>query len=196
MACRNHNASMIRLSLPKIQCIPKVEWIFGRTSWPMIQSIFQHINTISIIDQYSPTHVQMMDFVSATGRLNTTTSPTGQASPAPTILTHLPERRASKSHGDLGRLYPVHPPAASAVANASVAATTPIAEGPVLLLVDDDRVNLQLLVVFAKENKFLYVSALEGKLALDASRKPTEIPSSLLPPAKPQSRFPLSSSWT
>jgi CheY-like chemotaxis protein len=157
----------MRLLLPKNRCIPKVEWTFGQTSLSVIQSVFQYIYTISIIDQYSPKHVQMMDFVSATGRLNTT-SPTGPASPAPTILTHLPERRLSKSHGDLGRPYPVQPPAASAVANASVAATTPIAEGPVLLLVDDNRVNLQLLVAFAKMNKFRYVPALEGNLALDA----------------------------
>ena len=37
-----------------------------------------------------------------------------------------------------------------------------------LLLVDDNRINLHLLVAFAKKNKYRYVAAEDGKVALDA----------------------------
>jgi signal transduction histidine kinase/CheY-like chemotaxis protein len=39
---------------------------------------------------------------------------------------------------------------------------------PTLLLVDDNRINLQLLIAFAKKNKYRYLTALDGKIALEA----------------------------
>lgn len=38
---------------------------------------------------------------------------------------------------------------------------------PVLLLVDDNNINLQLLVTWAKKRKYPYLSAVDGQLALD-----------------------------
>jgi signal transduction histidine kinase/CheY-like chemotaxis protein len=84
--------------------------------------------------------------------------------PAPTTLTHLPKSRAGASHATPDGPSPTQSP----TRNVSGSQPTPAADGPVLLLVDDNRVNLQLLVTFAKKNKYRYVSALDGKIALDA----------------------------
>lgn len=45
---------------------------------------------------------------------------------------------------------------------------TPSNGVPVLLLVDDNNINLQLLVTWAKKRKYPYLSAVDGQLALDA----------------------------
>jgi signal transduction histidine kinase/CheY-like chemotaxis protein len=50
----------------------------------------------------------------------------------------------------------------------SVPSSPPTSEKPVLLLVDDNRINLQLLIAFAKKNKYRHIAALDGKIALDA----------------------------
>lgn len=90
-------------------------------------------------------------------------------SPDPTVpeaatLTHLPKSRVNMSHDSSDTSSSVQPPSA----DSSVAPKAPTADGPILLLVDDNRINLQLLVAFAKKNKYRYVSALDGKIALDA----------------------------
>jgi signal transduction histidine kinase/CheY-like chemotaxis protein len=54
------------------------------------------------------------------------------------------------------------------VTDPSVPSLPPVSEKPVLLLVDDNRINLQLLVAFAKTNKYRHIAALDGKIALDA----------------------------
>jgi signal transduction histidine kinase/CheY-like chemotaxis protein len=46
--------------------------------------------------------------------------------------------------------------------------SVPPSDQPVLLLVDDNRINLQLLVAFAKKNNYRHIAALDGKIALDA----------------------------
>ena len=83
----------------------------------------------------------------------------------PTTLTHLPKDPASISHA---AATDKPPPAQQSAANEPVPPTAPKADDPVLLLVDDNRINLQLLVAFAKKNKYRHVSALDGKIALDA----------------------------
>jgi signal transduction histidine kinase/CheY-like chemotaxis protein len=50
----------------------------------------------------------------------------------------------------------------------SVPPSPPTSEKPILLLVDDNTINLQLLVAFAKKNKYRHIAALDGKIALDA----------------------------
>jgi len=47
-------------------------------------------------------------------------------------------------------------------------ATRPRPNSPVVLLVDDNSINLQLLVRFAKKQKYEYITAVDGKLALEA----------------------------
>ena len=42
------------------------------------------------------------------------------------------------------------------------------AGGPLLLLVDDNSINLQLLIRFAKKHKYQYITAVDGKLAFEA----------------------------
>lgn len=42
------------------------------------------------------------------------------------------------------------------------------ADGPILLLVDDNPINLQLLVTYAKKRKYPYLTAVNGQLAIDA----------------------------
>ncbi|GAB7333770.1 hypothetical protein MBLNU13_g05294t1 [Cladosporium sp. NU13] len=79
-------------------------------------------------------------------------------------LTHLPKSHADTTHAALEK----PPPTQSPTANVLVPETSRAAEGPVLLLVDDNRVNLQLLMAFAKKNKYRYISAQDGKIALDA----------------------------
>ena len=86
-----------------------------------------------------------------------------QISP-PQILTHLPERLSSTLHDIPDKPPPAQPPAVTG----EVLPTSSTPDGPVLLLVDDNRINLQLLVAFAKKNKYRYLSALDGKIALDA----------------------------
>lgn len=85
-------------------------------------------------------------------------------SPLPQTLTHLPKRRASTSHDGPDKSSPTKPPAA----NSPIPPTSPTPDGPVLLLVDDNRINLQLFVAFAKKNRYRYFAALDGKIALDA----------------------------
>lgn len=46
--------------------------------------------------------------------------------------------------------------------------TEPISGSPLVLLVDDNSINLQLLVRFAKKHKYEYITAADGKLALEA----------------------------
>jgi signal transduction histidine kinase/CheY-like chemotaxis protein len=108
---------------------------------------------------------------------NTAKSPPHDLTAAPTTLTHRPKSRADAPHGTSDK----SPPAQSPKYDGSVSTTTPVADGPVLLLVDDNRVNLQLLVAFAKKNKYRYVSALDGKIALGAFE--TAHRNSLEPPA-------------
>jgi signal transduction histidine kinase/CheY-like chemotaxis protein len=103
--------------------------------------------------------------------------PPGHPAPAPTTLTHLPKSRADVSRGTPDKPLPARSP----TRNVSAPTSTPVADGPVLLLVDDNRVNLQLLVAFAKKNKYRYISALDGKIALDAFE--TAQKNSLEPPA-------------
>ena len=96
----------------------------------------------------------------------------------PQTLTHLPKSRASASHDISEKSSPAEPPAT----RSPIPSTPPTADGPVLLLVDDNRINLQLLVAFAKKNKYRYFAALDGKIALDAfeaaHRKSLEPPAS------------------
>lgn len=61
----------------------------------------------------------------------------------------------------------------------SAAAAT---EGPVLLLVDDNKVNLQLLIGFAKKRKYSYLTADDGQAALDTYTKAHEDSISSMPP--------------
>lgn len=108
---------------------------------------------------------------------NTAKSPPNDLTAAPTTLTHRPKSRADAPHGTSDKSDPAQSPKN----DGSVSTTTPVADGPVLLLVDDNRVNLQLLVAFAKKNKYRYISALDGKIALDAFE--TAHRNSLEPPA-------------
>jgi hypothetical protein len=50
-------------------------------------------------------------------------------------------------------------------------AAQPSPDRPVVLLVDDNSINLQLLVRFAKKQKYDYITASDGKLALEAFEK-------------------------
>ena len=104
-------------------------------------------------------------------------SPPDDLTPAPTTLAHRPKSRVDASHAAPEGPSPAQPP----TRKASIPLTAPAADGPVLLLVDDNRVNLQLLVAFAKKNKYRYISALDGKIALDAFE--TAHKNSLEPPA-------------
>ena len=64
--------------------------------------------------------------------------------------------------------------------------------GPMLLLVDDNKVNLQLLTMYAKKQGYQYISAADGQMAVDAYQKAHE--DSNLPhgkgPAASDSRIP------
>ena len=105
---------------------------------------------------------------------------TAAASPKelpPQTLTHLPKSRAGTSLEIRDEPSSLQRPAA----NSPIPPTSPTADGPVLLLVDDNRINLQLLVAFAKKNQYRYFSALDGKLAFDAFE--TAHRQSLEPPA-------------
>jgi signal transduction histidine kinase/CheY-like chemotaxis protein len=84
--------------------------------------------------------------------------------PGVKTLTNLPKSRA----GTLRR-----PPGKRLVADPPIPTMTPVADGsgPVLLLVDDNRINLQLLVAFAKKHKYRHIAALDGKIALDAFKQ-------------------------
>lgn len=46
--------------------------------------------------------------------------------------------------------------------------------GPMLLLVDDNKVNLQLLTMYAKKQGYRYISAADGQMAVDAYQKAHE----------------------
>jgi PleD family two-component response regulator len=61
--------------------------------------------------------------------------------------------------------------------------TTPAApqtttKNPTLLLVDDNKVNLQLLTMYAKKRKYPYLEAIDGQLAVNAYQKAHEDSSS------------------
>lgn len=100
----------------------------------------------------------------ATNTAESPLAPLDDPTPAPTTLTHRQRSRVGASY-----VAPDEPsPTQSPTTNVPVSQPTPAADGPVLLLVDDNRVNLQLLVAFAKKNKYRYISALDGKIALDA----------------------------
>lgn len=70
------------------------------------------------------------------------------ASLAATSFTHLQKSRASTSH----EVPEESTPAQSPAANSAIPPTLSTADGPVLLLVDDNKINLQLLVAFAKKS--------------------------------------------
>jgi signal transduction histidine kinase/CheY-like chemotaxis protein len=117
----------------------------------------------------NPSTPEKPDAVSTKPRLqspatNTAKSPADDPTPAPTTLTYRFKSRVGASHATPDK----PPPAQSPARNVSVTPMSPVADGPVLLLVDDNRVNLQLLIAFAKKNKYRYISALDGKIALDA----------------------------
>lgn len=54
----------------------------------------------------------------------------------------------------------------------------PKADKPVLLLVDDNKVNLRLLTMYAKKNNYEYITASDGQLAVNAYQKAHEDSSS------------------
>jgi len=79
-------------------------------------------------------------------------------------LTHLTRSNPITLQGIVDDPSSVQP----SMTNLTISSTAPTADGPVLLLVDDNRINLQLLVAFAKRKEYPYVAVLDGKLALDA----------------------------
>lgn len=84
--------------------------------------------------------------------------------PPAQIPTLLPEGDYGPSQGpDMSSL--LVPPSGT---SPSESPATPPPNDPILLLVDDNRINLQLLVAFAKKHKFRYTAAVDGKVALDA----------------------------
>jgi signal transduction histidine kinase/CheY-like chemotaxis protein len=50
----------------------------------------------------------------------------------------------------------------------TMSAAQPSPGGPLLLLVDDNSINLQLLVRFAKKHRYQYITAVDGRLAFEA----------------------------
>jgi CheY-like chemotaxis protein len=66
--------------------------------------------------------------------------------------------------------------------------TSPKPPSPVLLLVDDNKVNLQLLTMYARKNKYAYLAATDGLMAFNAYQKAHEDSSST--PGAPSSTVP------
>lgn len=65
--------------------------------------------------------------------------------------------------------------------NTSAAAGSPKSVGPTLLLVDDNKVNLQLLTMYAKKRAYAYLEATDGQKAVDAYTKAHEDTGSTVP---------------
>jgi signal transduction histidine kinase/CheY-like chemotaxis protein len=97
--------------------------------------------------------------------------------PVATTFTHLPRSQASLMHDDTDKPTPVQLLIEKPLASPML----PTADGPVLLLVDDNKINLQLLIAFAKRNRYRHIAVLDGKLALDAFERSHK--DSLEPPA-------------
>jgi signal transduction histidine kinase len=80
-------------------------------------------------------------------------------------MTHSPQIRSRKSQNPISAAKleqrSSRPPS-------MIPATQPRSGGPIVLLVDDNSINLQLLVRFAKKQKYEYITAADGKLALEA----------------------------
>ena len=80
-------------------------------------------------------------------------------------LSHFPETRTGSLQDLVSTATleqrPYEPPA-------KMLAAQPNPGKPVVLLVDDNNINLQLLVRFAKKQKYEYITATDGKLALEA----------------------------
>ncbi|GAB7336561.1 hypothetical protein MBLNU13_g09831t2 [Cladosporium sp. NU13] len=78
------------------------------------------------------------------------------------IPISLPRSRASTLHAAV-----TQQPDSLPITNPLVPAQTPMADSPILLLVDDNCINLQLLTMFAKKRGYPYTTAVDGKLAVE-----------------------------
>lgn len=91
--------------------------------------------------------------------------PLGQLSSSFQELSLLPDHRIKLPQSPTTattREQPSEPPTTAA---------QPDPDRPVVLLVDDNSINLQLLVRFAKKQRYEYITASDGKLALEAFEK-------------------------
>jgi signal transduction histidine kinase/CheY-like chemotaxis protein len=93
-------------------------------------------------------------------------APLGQLSSSFEEVSLLPDHRMRKPQDPKNTATPEQrrpePPSMSA------AVAEPNSSRPVVLLVEDNSINLQLLVRFAKKQKYEYITASDGKLALEA----------------------------
>jgi len=91
--------------------------------------------------------------------------PLEQLSTAPEDTTRLPGDSTTPLRDITGVEATQQRPSGPLSATSTV---EPSPGGPLLLLVDDNGINLQLLVRFAKKHKYQYLTAVDGKLALEA----------------------------
>jgi signal transduction histidine kinase/CheY-like chemotaxis protein len=92
-----------------------------------------------------------------------TQSPQEQLLPASRTSIEVPRSRTSMLH-----VPGIQEPDTPASTDSLVPADASMSRSPILLLVDDNRINLQLLTMFAKKRGYPYVTAVDGKLAVGA----------------------------
>lgn len=146
-------------------------------------SVATESTSSALMDSPHPSPVAYLPESASTTPLEDARGSTEQRWPTGTRLTDLPRSRASTS---LGRLHKQPTEAYEGMPSPSTThpapAVSPVGRGTFLLLVDDNDVNLKILTMFAKKHKHPYVTAVDGRLAVEAfveAHKASSTPSDL-----------------